>query len=69
MIRHIAYMAHCLLGGLRSHRGPDVNPHAMKRVESRGVFADDWRRQWAIDMPKTNIPEQSSGVVVTSAAA
>jgi hypothetical protein len=46
-----------------------VNPHEVRCGKSRGVFAGNRSRQWASDMPKTNIPEQSSGVVVTSAAA
>ena len=55
--------------GISPQPWPDVHPHARCNWKGGGVPAAGQRSQWASDIPRTNIPEQSSGVVVMSAAA
>jgi hypothetical protein len=53
----------------RTRWRPDVNPHVRRYDEGGGVASRDQPNQWASDIPRTNMPEQTSGVVVISAAA
>ncbi len=46
-----------------------MNPHVRRYDEGGGVASRDQPNQWASDIPRTNMPEQTSGVVVISAAA